>query len=829
MTTKSFFKADCLRKGYHKGQAAFFKRKAKINIINGISFSLDAGSGFAVLGESGSGKTVLANILSGLEKPDEGNVYYEDKAIFPLNRKTRLPYFKKVQMVFQDPLSALNSSKRIGKILETPLNNFKMIENAKKRSERIDEILRYVGLNVKYLNKFPHELSGGECQRVNIARALLSEPKVLILDEPVSGLDVSIRAQILNLLSDLKEKLKLTYFLITSDPVVAAHLADTVAIQHRGHFVELGTYEQISNSAIHPYTKVLFSSLNFSLGKSEEIFGDEAFKNSTTDNDYNACDFAYVCPMSVELCHKKYPPLTEVAPLHFITCHLPKRKGGTLVWGEVNSPGTLDPHLGNANVTSRTIKRIFEGLLERDLTVPSDVGIPPIKPAISNSWKISENGLKITFQLRKDVKFHCGEKLDANSVIFSFRRWMDPSFEYFFSKAIKRLDFIGRYIKNIKKVDAYTVDIHLKMINVHFFEMLVEPCGLGQADIVCPKCVEEHGNECFAQQPCGTGPFKFVERIRFNEGIEDEKIVLERNGDYWRELPHLQRVVILPIKEPVGRVMALLDGEIDVAFEIPSDSLARLRKMRYKIAEGLNAHIWYLSLNMKNKYTKDLKVRQAINMAINKKAMAEELLKGVASPASQIAGYGTPGYVPELYQMYPYDPEKAKNVLSEAGYPDGFDLVFWIPTGGSGELEPLNMAEWIQNDLRKVGIRVKLETFEWLSYVDMWAKGMPEEVGINQMSWGMLTDWWFNHPYRNFNTSNIDDQEIVNLLIEAERKQDADERTKIYRRINILDRKRAYHVPIANGRRVSALSPKINGWIHTLDWAEQIRTVWKEK
>jgi len=277
------------------------------------------------------------------------------------------------------------------------------------------------------------------------------------------------------------------------------------------------------------------------------------------------------------------------------------------------------------------------------------------------------------------------------------------------------------------------------------------------------------------------------------------------------------------------RDLGLVDGEIDVDFEIPSDSLARLRKMRYKIAEGLNAHIWYLSLNMKNKYTKDLKVRQAINMAINKKAMAEELLKGVASPASQIAGYGTPGYVPELYQMYPYDPEKAKNVLSEAGYPDGFDLVFWIPTGGSGELEPLNMAEWIQNDLRKVGIRVKLETFEWLSYVDMWAKGMPEEVGINQMSWGMLTDWWFNHPYRNFNTSNIQDEEMISMLIKAEQVLDNKERIELYKKFNRLDREKAYHVPIVNGRRTWALSPRVKGWIHTLEWGEQLRTVWLEK
>jgi len=500
-----------------------------------------------------------------------------------------------------------------------------------------------------------------------------------------------------------------------------------------------------------------------------------------------------------------------------------EREGGTLVWGKVSTPGTLDPHVGNANVTSRVIRRMFEGLIERDLTVPSTEGIPPIKPALAESWEVSKDGLTYTFYLRKDVKFHCGEPFNADAVVFSFRRWTDPDFEFFYPRAASILHFIARYIDRVEKIDDYTVKIQLKQRNAHFPEMLVEPCGLGEATIVCPHCVRKYGNEGFGRHPCGTGPFRFIERIR------GERIVLERNENYWRELPYLKRVVMVPILEPIGRVMALMSGQIDVAPEPPADAVPRLKQLGYQISAGPNVHVWYLSLNMKNPYMKNLKVRQAINMAINKKAMAKELLKGVASPASQIAGFGTTAYMPELEKMYPYDPERAKELLEEAGYPNGFETIFWIPIGGSGEIAPVEMAQWIQNDLRKIGIRARLETYEWLTYVLKWGEGMPPEVGMDQMSWGMLTNWWFNHPFRNFNTSHIQDKEIINLLEKAEQTLDDEERVKIYKKINLLERERAYHVPIVNGRRTWVLSPRVRGWVHTMEWGEQLRTVWLEK
>ncbi|KKK89073.1 hypothetical protein LCGC14_2736790, partial [marine sediment metagenome] len=214
--------------------------------------------------------------------------------------------------------------------------------------------------------------------------------------------------------------------------------------------------------------------------------------------------------------------------------HWNEREGGTLVWGKVSTPGTLDPHVSVANVTSRTVKRLFEGLLERDLTVPSTKGIPPIKSALAKKWEVSEDGLMYTFYLRKDVLFHNDDPFNADAVVFSFRRWTDKNFEYFYPRAESILHFVARYIKAVEKVDDYTVQIQLKQRNAHFLEMLVEPSGLGQADIVCPSVVKELGNEGFARQPCGTGPFKFVERIR------GEKIVLERNEKYWRELAYLK-------------------------------------------------------------------------------------------------------------------------------------------------------------------------------------------------------------------------------------------------------------------------------------------------
>ncbi len=325
MDASVILKAENLIKKYYKGNSIFLKKRSVVDVIDGVSFRLNRGEGFAVLGESGSGKTVLANLLAGLETPDSGNVFLEEKAVFPLTKKKRLWYFSQVQMVFQDPLSSLNSAKRIGKPLESPLKNFGIETHNQSRVEILHSMLKSVGLNPKYMGKFPHELSGGECQRVNIARALLCKPKILILDEPMSGLDVSIKAQILNLLADLRDKFKLTYFLITSDPQVATFLADIVAILYYGNFVEIGNPLEITQNPAHPYTQILFSSLDLSIKQGmEDLILSEDIINQSRTRERNGCGFSAFCKRAEEKCFKGIPPMEEYGKSHYVACYFPE-------------------------------------------------------------------------------------------------------------------------------------------------------------------------------------------------------------------------------------------------------------------------------------------------------------------------------------------------------------------------------------------------------------------------------------------------------------------------------------------------------------------------
>jgi oligopeptide/dipeptide ABC transporter ATP-binding protein len=327
MDTAVILKAENLVKKYYKGNSGFLKKRTAVDVIDGVSFRLNRGQGFAVLGESGSGKTVLANLLSGLEAPDSGNVFLERKAVFPLTKKKRLWYFGQVQMIFQDALSSLNSAKRIGRSLESPLKNFGLETHTQSRVEILHSMLKSVGLNPKYMGRFPHELSGGECQRVNIARALVCKPKILILDEPVSGLDVSIKAQILNLLADLKDKLGLTYFLITSDPQVATFLADIIAILCCGSFVEIGSPLEITQNPVHPYTQILLSSLDLSIqqGMEDSILNEDIINQAGT-RERNGCGFSALCKRVEKKCFAQTPPMEEYRESHYVACYFPGRE-----------------------------------------------------------------------------------------------------------------------------------------------------------------------------------------------------------------------------------------------------------------------------------------------------------------------------------------------------------------------------------------------------------------------------------------------------------------------------------------------------------------------
>jgi dipeptide transport system ATP-binding protein len=292
-----------------------------IKAIDGISFTLEQGKTLAIVGESGSGKSSLARQLVGIEEPTSGKIYIEGEDIYQLTKAEQRQKFKKIRMVFQNPSSSLNPHSRIGQTLEEPLKINTGFDSV-KRKQLVTEALQKVGLRAEHANRFPHMFSGGQQQRIAIARALILQPKVIVADEPLSALDVSVQAQILNLMMDLQEELQLSYVFISHDLGVVEHIADQVLVMYRGQLMEYGEVDQIFDSPKHPYTRTLLASTpsyrNTVKIKSCQVnieFQKRANKES-------GCVFASRCPYAQEQCIEQQPKTRNLQG-QLVTCHWP--------------------------------------------------------------------------------------------------------------------------------------------------------------------------------------------------------------------------------------------------------------------------------------------------------------------------------------------------------------------------------------------------------------------------------------------------------------------------------------------------------------------------
>lgn len=234
--------------------------KPKIVAVSDVNLRIQRGQTLGLVGESGCGKSTLARMLVGLDPPSSGHVYFQGKDLADIKRNNARWLRQHIQFVFQDPLSSLNPRKTVRQILESPLQNL-LKKTPSERQARLQELMQVVNLHPDFLDRYPHEFSGGQSQRIGIARALAAEPQVLILDEPLSALDVSVQAQILNLLRKLKRELNLTYVFISHDLAVVENLCDSVAVMYLGRIVELAPREQLFSNPQHPYTRVLLSSV----------------------------------------------------------------------------------------------------------------------------------------------------------------------------------------------------------------------------------------------------------------------------------------------------------------------------------------------------------------------------------------------------------------------------------------------------------------------------------------------------------------------------------------------------------------------------------------
>ena len=295
---------------------------AHVKAVDGVSFSIAPGETLGLVGESGCGKTTVGRCILRLENPIEGKVIFDGEDI--ANKKlSQISHLRQdVQVIFQDPFSSLNPRQKIGTIISEPLRVHGIIKDAQKRRERVAELLRLCGLNPRFADRYPHEMSGGQRQRVGIARALSVNPKFIVCDEAVSALDVSIQAQIINLLENLREQFNFSYLFIAHDLSVVRHLCHRVAVMYLGKIVELAECDELFDNPQHPYTQALLSAVPVPDPTIEEQRSHRILEGEVPSptNPPSGCVFHPRCPKAIENCRHEVPELQEFSPGHALAC-----------------------------------------------------------------------------------------------------------------------------------------------------------------------------------------------------------------------------------------------------------------------------------------------------------------------------------------------------------------------------------------------------------------------------------------------------------------------------------------------------------------------------
>jgi oligopeptide transport system ATP-binding protein len=295
---------------------------AHVKAVNDVTFKILRGETLGLVGESGCGKTTTGRCILQLEKPTAGQIMFDGVDLASIDSKAMRPYRQRIQVVFQDPYSSLNPRMKVGEIIAEPMRVHNIMTDKQQIRDRIAELLSVCGLNPGFADRYPHEMSGGQRQRVGIARALALNPEFIICDEAVSALDVSIQAQVINLLEDLRDQFNLTYLFISHDLSVVRHLCDRVAVMYLGNMVEMASCDELFDNPMHPYTKALLNAVPIpdpTIEKSRP-FNPVKGEIPSPINPPSGCVFHPRCPLAVDSCSKAVPPLREVKPGHWVAC-----------------------------------------------------------------------------------------------------------------------------------------------------------------------------------------------------------------------------------------------------------------------------------------------------------------------------------------------------------------------------------------------------------------------------------------------------------------------------------------------------------------------------
>jgi oligopeptide transport system ATP-binding protein len=311
-----------LKKYFPVKKGIFRKTVGNVKAVDGVNFNIKKGETLGLVGESGCGKSTTGRTIIRLIESTSGDVWFEGRNVLSLNKREMRSMRKEMQIIFQDPYASLNPRMTVADIVGEPLDIHNLVKNRKERNEKVKEILNNVGLMPEYMNRYPHEFSGGQRQRIGIARALAVNPKLIIADEPVSALDVSIQAQVINLMQELQEEYGLTYLFIAHDLSVVKHISDRVAVMYLGKIVEITGKKELYDNPLHPYTQSLLSAIPIPdpTHKAERIIL-EGDVPSPVDPP-SGCRFHPRCPEAMDICSKVEPEFKDYGNGHFAACHL---------------------------------------------------------------------------------------------------------------------------------------------------------------------------------------------------------------------------------------------------------------------------------------------------------------------------------------------------------------------------------------------------------------------------------------------------------------------------------------------------------------------------
>jgi oligopeptide transport system ATP-binding protein len=321
MNEQRFIEVKNLKKYF--GGGGIIKKKPFVKAVDDISFSITKGETFGLVGESGCGKSTAARTIIRLYNPTSGSVIFDGTDIAKLGEKELKPYRRRIQMIFQDPYASLDPRMTVKNIVVEPLTTLNICGKS-EYEDRVAQCLRMVGLEPGHMEKYPHEFSGGQRQRIGIARALITQPDFVICDEPISALDVSIQAQVVNMLQALQEQLGLTYFFIAHDLAMVKYISKRMGVMYVGQLVEVSPSEELYRAPLHPYTIGLMRAIPVADPRLAKLKQEVSIEGEIPSpfNPPSGCRFSPRCPHAMEICREISPVLKEVSPNHFVACHL---------------------------------------------------------------------------------------------------------------------------------------------------------------------------------------------------------------------------------------------------------------------------------------------------------------------------------------------------------------------------------------------------------------------------------------------------------------------------------------------------------------------------